>query len=365
MTISTISDALSDTHVRGGLMNSSQISELIQSIRAELNLMRGVSPRIDEIYQHGERLHLIAPDRAEKSLLLGPGGRIAAELAKRTGLKITIYGADEILIKKHRLQLTKSRIGEILKQVTPSQITFLNHLQTLIDRELAYPAELNQIYSSKNEMPDVSLAFSGGVDSTASVMILKEGGIAPHAIMAELGHQFHNPKDIKQAEDWCDLQNIKMTKISLVNENNDLIERVDAGRVHPCGECHNRIMKRVKEYSIKNNYEVLVTGELLPSGRQSLDLQEKILIVHLPAALSLTKYRTERISEKSGRKVFRRKFGCNLVAKSHKKGWRNSGPSIYRVLRELEAGVLTTGQGLDYIKNIFLNTTRESGEQIE
>jgi predicted PP-loop superfamily ATPase len=95
-----------------------------------------------------------------------------------------------------------------------------------------------------------------------------------------------------------------------------------------------------------------VTGEMLPSGRQALDLQENILIIHLPAALALSKYRTERISEESGKEIFRRKFGCNLVAKSHSKGWKNSGPSIFRVLRELEAGVLTTGQSLEYIKDI-------------
>ena len=57
-------------------------------------------------------------------------------------------------------------------------------------------------------------------------------------------------------------------------------------------------------------------------------------------------------AEKSGKKLFRRKFGCNLVAKSHSKGWQNVGPSIFRVLRELEAGVLTTGQSLEYIKDI-------------
>lgn len=362
MTISTIGDALSDTLVRGGLMNSSEISEYIQSIRAELNLTRGVSPRIEEVYQHDDNLHVIASDRAEKSILLGPGGRVAAELAKRTGLKITIYGADEILIRKHRLHLTKSRIREILPQTTSSQKDFLNHLRALIDRELVYPVEMNQFTSSINQIPNASLAFSGGVDSTASALILKESGIVPDAIIAELGHQFHNPKDIKRAEDWCELQNIKMIKIRLVNESDDLIERVDAGRIHPCGECHNRIMKRIKEYSITNNYDVLVTGELLPSGRQALDLQEKILIVHLPAALALTKHRTEIISERSGKELFRRKFGCNLVAKSHSKGWKNTGPSIFRVLRELAAGVLTTGQGLDYMKSIFRSTKRDSGE---
>lgn len=346
-------------------MNSSQISELVQTIRAELNLTRGVPPRIDEVIQYDGSLHVVASDRAEKSLLLGPGGRVAAELAKRTGMKITIHGADEIQLRQHRLQLTRSRIEEIIPMATSSQQGMLNRLQTLIEQELTYPQKPIQTESSLVQIPKIALAFSGGIDSTASAVILKESGMVPDAIIGDLGHQFQNPKDIKKAEEWCNLQNITITKLSLGNENSDLIDRVDAGRVHPCGECHNRIMDRVIEYSVKNNYEVLVTGELLPSGRQALVLHDGLLIVHLPAALSLSKHRTERICERNGKDLFRRKFGCNLVAKSHSKGWKNIGPSIFRVLRELEAGVLTTGQGLDYIKSIVRNAPRETREETE
>ncbi|MGY5858987.1 MAG: hypothetical protein RTU63_06435 [Candidatus Thorarchaeota archaeon] len=346
-------------------MNPNQISELVQIIRAELNLTRGVPPSIDAVYMHDDNLHVVASDRAEKSLLLGPGGRAASELAKRTGKKITIYGADEILLRSHRLQLTKSRIEEIIPMATPSQCSMLKRLQTMIEQELTYPTKPTQTDSSLIQNLNVALAFSGGVDSTASAMILKESGIVPDSIMADLGHQYHNPKDTKQAEEWCNNQDIKMVKLSLADENSDLIERVEAGRVHPCGECHNRIMERVREYSVKNNYEVLVTGELLPSGRQALLLQDDILIVHLPAALSLSKHRTEKICERSGKELFQRRFGCSLVAKSHSKGWKNVGPSVFRVLRELEAGVLTTGQALEYIKSIVRHYPRETGEQIE
>lgn len=334
-------------------MMANRISDLIQKIREELNLTRGVSPRIENVYEHEDgSLHIVTSDRAEKSLLLGPGGRVTAELAKRTERKITIYGADEILLRRHRLRLTLSRMEEVMFKLTDSQRTILNCIKYLIEQELAYPE--NQIQRNPALGKDVKmvLAFSGGIDSTASVEILKESGLKPDAVLVDLGHQYQNPKDIQLAEDWCLSQKVNLTRIDATGANTDILERVDAGRIHPCGECHNQIMERVREYSTQNKYNVLVTGELLPSGRQSIVLEEELLIIHLPAALSLSKHRTETIAEKSGKKLFRRKFGCNLVAKSHSKGWKNIGPSIFRVLRELEAKVLTTGQSLEYIKDI-------------
>jgi predicted PP-loop superfamily ATPase len=334
-------------------MTSNHISSLVQEIRKELNLTRGVSSQIENVYEHDDNsLHLVASDRAEKSLLLGPGGRVTAELAKRTERKITIYGADEILLRRHRLRLTMFRIEEIMHELTDTQSTVVNCLRHLIEQELSYPESQIQRNPSFGKNLKIALAFSGGIDSTASGIILKESGFIVDTVLVDMGHQFQNPKDIKLAEDWCLQHNIGLTRIDLAGANTDLLKRVDAGRIHPCGECHSIVMERVKEYITKTNYEVLVTGELLPSGRQSILFDEGLLIIHLPAALSLSKHRTETIAEKSGKKLFRRKFGCNLVGKSHSKGWKNVGPSIFRVLRELEAGVLTTGQSLEYIKDI-------------
>lgn len=337
--------------------------ELVHVIRQELNLTRGVPPKLETAYEHNDgSLHLVVCDRAEKSLLLGPGGRIAAELAKRTGRKITIYGADEILLRKHRLRLTLSRIEEVAPELTSLQSQVLNCLRYLIEQELSYPNQQIHVDSSIGQNLKVSLAFSGGIDSTAAAMILKESGIIPIAVMVRMDHQFQNPRDIKLAEEWCAQQDIILERIDTANEFSDLVDRVDLGRIHPCGECHSLIIKRVSDFALQNNYEVLVTGELLPSGRQAIVLQEGLLIIHLPAALSLSKHRTEIKAEKSGKQLFRRKFGCNLVAKSHCQGWRTIGPSIFRVLRELEGGILTTGQGLDYIKDIVSSSARERGE---
>jgi predicted PP-loop superfamily ATPase len=112
------------------------------------------------------------------------------------------------------------------------------------------------------------------------------------------------------------------------------------------------ILATLLRYAAESDHSVVVTGELLPGGRQAIVKTGNLLIVHLPAALSLTKHRTEHISEAYGRRIPRRQFGCRLVADTHAKGWMNVGPSIKRVLRELQAGILTTGQALEYIKAI-------------
>ena len=334
-------------------MMLNQISDLVYLIREELNLTRGVFPRIENIHEHDDNsMHLVTSDRAEKSLLLGPGGRVITELAKRTGKKITIYGMDEILLRRHRLRLTNLRIEEIIPELTDSQKIVVNCLKSLIEQELSYPESQIQNSASLSKDLQVALAFSGGIDSTASIIILKESGFIPNAILIDLGYQFQNPKDIELAKDWCLQQEVNLVRIDASSGNTDILERVDQGRIHPCGECHNQIMRKVREYVIGTKYDVLVTGELLPTGRQALLLENGLLIIHLPAALSLSKHRTETIAKESGKKLFRRKFGCNLVTKSHSKGWKNVGPSIFRVLRELEAGILTTGQSLEYIKDI-------------
>jgi predicted PP-loop superfamily ATPase len=345
-------------------MKINQISELIRSIRDELNLSRGIVPEVVHVYTHDDdTLHLITTDRAEKSLVLGPGGRIIAELAKRSEKKITVYGADELLLRKHRLNLTKERINEISPYLTDNQKIVVERIQSLVNQELSFPERMIEYNSSFSTCDvKVALAFSGGVDSSATGKLLLDVGAIPDALMVELDYRFVNPPFISHAEEWCKHNQMNLVMVPVGEDIDQVLIGVDEGRIHPCGKCHSVIMEKVRTYAITNGYHVLVTGELLPSGRQSIVLDDGLLIIHLPAALALSKYRTESIAETSGRKLGRRRFGCNLVAATHSKGWKQFGPSIFRVLRELEAGVLTTGQALEYIKDIIPYSIKKSGE---
>ena len=51
-------------------MMLNQISDLVNKIREELNLTRGVVPRIESVYEYNDSsLHVVTSDRAEKKSL--------------------------------------------------------------------------------------------------------------------------------------------------------------------------------------------------------------------------------------------------------------------------------------------------------
>ena len=329
------------------------IAALIQEIRIELALTRGVPPKIEKIIEHDDgSLHIITADRAEKSLLLGPGGRIATELAKTTSREVTVYGQDELILREHRLKLTLNRIEEIYDHLNQQQKQFIDLLRQIISNELLYP----EIPSRTNERPQLSLkiavAYSGGIDSSAATFILKQSGLNPEAITVHLGREFYTPDEMKQIHQWCNANKVNQILVEPPIEIDNVVQATKEGRIHPCGQCHEIIHESVRDYVRKNRYSILVTGELLPSGRQSIVQEDNLLVVHLPGALALSKYKTEMLAKESGKRVGRKRFGCRLAATANSRGWRNAGPSIFRVLRELEAGILTTGQGLDYIRDI-------------
>jgi predicted PP-loop superfamily ATPase len=334
-------------------MNPENISTLVQSIRDELGLERGVAPIIKKIYTHSDgSLYIVTSDRSEKSLLLGPRGRISAELSKRLAVPVTIYGADELLLRKHRLEQTLTRIEELTASSTKTQQGVLQTLRKLIEHELEFPEESTIKNHSVDKSARIAVAFSGGVDSSAALVILKECGFEPEAITVDLGHIFVNPREITKIGHWCLQIGLKQLLIPPKKTIIDIVQRTRDSRIHPCGECHAVVLDSIREYAVENGYSVMITGELLPTGRQSIEDSGQLITIHLPGALALTKHRTEVIAKENGKVTNRRTFGCRLLNESHECGWKMTGPSIFRVLRELEAGILTSGQALEYIKSI-------------
>ena len=113
-------------------------------------------------------------------------------------------------------------------------------------------------------------------------------------------------------------------------------------------------MSAIRQYATEIGADVLLTGEMLPTGRQSIEFDEEMLVVHLPAALAMSKYLTKEYYAQEAEPKDANRFGCQFLAQRHREGWKNCGPSIFRVLRELQGDVLTTGEALELVKSILI-----------
>ena len=340
-------------------MDDEHILSTLAEIRTSLGYRRGTRPAISDLYVHPDNsVHIVASDRSEKSLFLGPGGRVVAQLARRLGVPVTVYGQDEILVRKHRLTLTKSRIDELQDGLTTVQTSILGWLRRLVESELLFPETPHQNIPYSGPTGAASIAFSGGTDSTAALVIMRRAGMRPVALTIDLGSRTLTHLDKKRILATCSEIGVAHSFVTPPDGMDIVYERAQSGDRHPCNQCHTLMYQTLFEHARDRGLEILATGELLPTGRQSLICEENLLVVHLPAALALSKFNTlglaGRGSDLSGEDGG---FGCDLVRATHKFGWRMAGPSILRVLRELDGGVLSTGQALNQVKAIL----RDSG----
>ncbi len=334
-------------------MQAESLNNLVLDIRRNLGYDRGVTPRITQVIEHPDHsIHAILSDRAEKSLMIGPGGRIAAEITRRIHRVVTFHGEDELLARRHRLGLALERIEEIRDCLSPAQTDFLGLLRAQVKQEMEYPnLTLSQCGPEARRTP-VAVAYSGGADSGATLRIISERFESVIAFTVDSGPMFIDNKMKERIQETCRTVGAKHLYISSEENFKSIREKVENGRIHPCGPCHDFTMNLIRERAKEEGLEVLLTGEMLATGRQSIELKDELLIVHYPAALSLSKYRTKKISAVDSGQRQRSRYGCHFLSTQHIKGWKSIGPSIFRVLRELQGGVLSTGEALAFIKSI-------------
>ncbi|MHA1654083.1 MAG: hypothetical protein ACTSVT_08815 [Candidatus Thorarchaeota archaeon] len=346
-------------------LSPEEVSSLLRDIRESLGLTRGVHPIIEEVYEHGDgSLHAVVGDRAEKSQCLGPGGRVAAELAGRIERRITFYGRAELATRDTRLRLTLRRAEELEPVVNESQRAVLRLLQRAVGAEILYPRVETTPMETESWSTNVrtGLAFSGGTDSCASALILRRLGVPTTLLTMILGEEFLNQDDLNAIQTLAETLDLPHTFVhGSAEAHQEIAERAKAGLAHPCGQCHEAMYESLKQHAVQHGYDVLFTGELLPTGRQAIVMNGPLMVIHLPAALAMSKFRTKTECAMAGISPPSGLLGCRLIDSILNTTWKMLGPTLFRVLRELEAGVLTTGAALAQLKEILKRAQGEVG----
>ncbi|WP_048058403.1 ATPase [Pyrococcus yayanosii] len=174
----------------------------------------------------------------------------------------------------------------------------------------------------------IVVAYSGGSDSTATLKILRWAGFEVIPVMARLP-QLREPVVLKATMEGAILVDVP----GYMEEMKRLIEK----RAPICGRCHSMVMKAVESYALDNGIKIVASGDLLSFGSASIYEKGSIIVLNLPAFLTLTKAEAIKIL---GRK-YALGFGCPLWRSATKRAPILKRFGIQRILRELRAGALT------------------------
>ena len=186
----------------------------------------------------------------------------------------------------------------------------------------------------------VAVAFSGGSDSTSTLKILRWAGFKAVPITAKLP-QMGNEILQKARSEGAILVEIP----GYVKEMEKLIEK----GAPICGRCHSMVMGAVEKRARELGIKILATGDMLSSGLISIYAKEDIVILNLPAFLSLDK---KEIIEIIGGN-YELTFGCPLLWRLFKRAPSTKRLAIQRVLRETRAKALTPEMATQLIVDIL------------
>lgn len=308
-------------------------------------------------------LTIIAPDRPEKSAVIGKGGWVVGRLREVLGVNsIHVDAYSDMVVRIYRMELALNKIKSIehLLERDISPITNLKDLLNLRIRNLAkfsYFKEFNEKLdhikteeSLKNIEMDgdhkAIVALSGGVDSSFSLIIAKILGFNPMAVTVDPGSIILPSYFKKNVEELTQGLNVPHHYIAV--DMGDVISDSLEGRIHPCGHCSKNIENSLLKFARNSGIPFIIFGDFLATGTQSIVQLDGFWRINLPAMLSTTKSETRSLSayfnvESVGG------YGCPLINEVHKLHPHMRRFSVQRILRETRAGVLEPGQALSLI----------------
>lgn len=311
--------------------------------------------------QTGE-LTVIAPDRPEKSAVIGKGGWVVGRLKEELGINsIHVEAYSDMIVRLYRMDLALKKIKTLLATMDQDSSSPLENLKDLLEiriNNLAvfdfkdhFEAELialksrSTYYDTKSENKAI-VALSGGVDSSFSLIVAKLLGFNPRAVTVDPGSIVLPAYFKKNVENIC--QALYVPHEYLKVDMTQVIEDGLEGRIHPCGRCSQTIEAALLKYADNSDIPFIIFGDFLATGYQSIVSTDGFWRINLPAMLSASKGDTSSLSS-----CFKIKssggYGCPLINEVHRLHPHMRRFSIQRILRETRAGVLEPGQALNLI----------------
>ena len=326
----------------------------INKIRDEIG-HDNVNIFIEKIYfnENTNELWIITEDRPDKSAIIGKGGWVVGKLRKKLGLEsIHVESYGDFLNKEYKLKLSKKTVNNL-----DLDLVGLENLEKTIENKLEniysfnFDTYFNENQFEESENVEAVVALSGGVDSSFSLILAKKLGFNPIAITVDPG-TIILPKQFKN--------NIKLLTESLnikheyINADySQVIKESFTGKLHPCGRCSKNTGEIAKKYAKDNKIPIIISGDMLATGSQCINLQEDSLYrLNLPASLSVGKQEIKSLIKNYDLKTFKG-FGCPLLYEVHKKFPYMKKFSIQRILRETRSGALEPGEALDLIWSFY------------
>lgn len=336
-----------------------EIIEEIMHIRKEIGHDE-VKPEIKEMYMDNNELTIITPDRPEKSIIIGKGGWVVGKLKEKIKVKsIHVISYTDIVLKKYQLELSVIHTKKIIeeKQIPQEYIKPFKNLYELLNKKSKSPHNKSIIsqYIDENinrepyNESKCIIALSGGVDSSFSTLLAKALGFNIKPMTVDPGtiilpNQFkYNIKNLTEQ--------INVEHEYLKTNMDNIIKDALNGKIHPCGRCSGHIDNVITEKCKNENINVMIFGDLLSTGSQSITKKDENIRINLPALFRMEKNEVKDIVSKYSVKKIKG-YGCPLIVQVHKKYPQYRSFSIQRVLRETRAGILEPGEALSLIKTI-------------